>query len=432
MTQNKYTAPDSTSQTASAYKGNIDNGFAVSENGIGVNFQAYEEAVPVMTVRIGAGNLWDGPGTELVSVAAQSTATIVAPVTDPRIDLIVINASTGVVSVITGTESVTPSAPAITSGNIPVATITLTTTTLAIINSMITDKRPSYAGNTLSSTTLVDDATPQLGGQLDVNGNSIGDGTRELIAFVEDASAVNHVEIENEATGSGPTVRAAGDDTNIDLNLTGKGTGGVRISGAITLPTSDGTADQVLKTDGSGNISFTDAGGGAWAFVSTSTISADASVVITDLEVDTDYKFVVEHIIPGTDGTSLHMHLSTDNGSSFVTGSSYELQGEMRTAGVVTGVNYLGEPQIRTVGTITLGTGAGETCSGEVLFINPSSTAGYSFVNMDFSLKNSSGTNSSSRLSGIYTSTTAVDALRFIMSSGTLSSGKIHTYKRTK
>jgi hypothetical protein len=81
------------------------------------------------------------------------------------------------------------------------------------------------AGGGLSA--VVDDTTPQLGGQLDVNGNAIGDGTRELITFTEDASAVNHVNIENEATGSGPIVSAVGDDANIDLNINGKGTGNV-------------------------------------------------------------------------------------------------------------------------------------------------------------------------------------------------------------
>jgi len=76
---------------------------------------------------------------------------------------------------------------------------------------------------------VVEDTTPQLGGQLDVNGQAIGDGTRELLTFTEDASAVNHVNIENEATGSGPIISAAGDDTNIDLNLSAKGTGDISL-----------------------------------------------------------------------------------------------------------------------------------------------------------------------------------------------------------
>ena len=82
---------------------------------------------------------------------------------------------------------------------------------------------------------LVNDPSPQLGGQLDVNGFAIGDGTRELIDFVEDPSAVNHIEVENEASGSGPTVRAAGDDTNIDLNLDSKGTGLIILNGTAGI-----------------------------------------------------------------------------------------------------------------------------------------------------------------------------------------------------
>jgi hypothetical protein len=78
---------------------------------------------------------------------------------------------------------------------------------------------------------LVLDTTPQLGGMLDVNGQAIGDGTLELVTFTEDASAVNHINIENEATGSGPIISAVGDDTNIDLNLNSKGAGAVKING---------------------------------------------------------------------------------------------------------------------------------------------------------------------------------------------------------
>jgi hypothetical protein len=102
----------------------------------------------------------------------------------------------------------------------------------------------------------VQDTTPQLGGQLDVNGNAIGDGTLELLAFTETGSAVNHVNVTNAATGNAPSVSAVGDDTNVDLNLAGKGTGQVQISGAYKLPSSDGSNGQVLTTDGSGGVTF--------------------------------------------------------------------------------------------------------------------------------------------------------------------------------
>lgn len=44
-------------------------------------------------------------------------------------------------------------------------------------------------------------------------------------------------------------------------------TGTLNVNGAYTLPTSDGSADQVLKTDGSGSVTFGSAGGATTAFV---------------------------------------------------------------------------------------------------------------------------------------------------------------------
>ena len=43
-------------------------------------------------------------------------------------------------------------------------------------------------------------------------------------------------------------------------------TGTLNVNGAYTLPTSDGSADQVLKTNGSGSVTFGSAGGASEAF----------------------------------------------------------------------------------------------------------------------------------------------------------------------
>src|SRR5210317_405613 len=88
---------------------------------------------------------------------------------------------------------------------------------------------------------LVNDTTPQLGGNLDVNGNSIVSVSNGNITFTPD------------------------------------GTGKVIIDG-LSYPTADGTTDQVLKTDGAGNLSFADASGGgtSWQTVKTSNFTAVA------------------------------------------------------------------------------------------------------------------------------------------------------------
>ena len=124
---------------------------------------------------------------------------------------------------------------------------------------------------------LVDDTTPQLGGNLDTNSFMIDfddahgirdeNGNEQLI-FETTGSAVNHVDITNAATGSGPEIGAVGDDSNINLELRPKGTGEVQIgTGAATATlTSSGAYDLTLDTNGgtnSGTITITDGANGA-------------------------------------------------------------------------------------------------------------------------------------------------------------------------
>ena len=123
---------------------------------------------------------------------------------------------------------------------------------------------------------LVDDTTPQLGGNLDTNSFMIDfddahgirdeNGNEQLI-FETTSSAVNHIDITNAATGSGPEIGAVGDDSNINLELRPKGTGEIMIgtgSATATL-TSSGAYDLTLDTNGgtnSGTITITDGANG--------------------------------------------------------------------------------------------------------------------------------------------------------------------------
>jgi hypothetical protein len=104
---------------------------------------------------------------------------------------------------------------------------------------------------------LVNDTSPQLGGMLDVNGQAIGDGTLELLKFVETASAVNELTITNNSTGNNPILSATGSDTNIGIALTPKGTGEIVIgSGNLnyggTAVTSTGA--ELNKLAGAGTL----------------------------------------------------------------------------------------------------------------------------------------------------------------------------------
>ena len=87
---------------------------------------------------------------------------------------------------------------------------------------------------------LVDDTSPQLGGDLDTNSFNIAfddahgindENGNEQIIFQTTSSAVNQFDITNAATGGGPKLSATGGDSNIDLDLEAKGTGHITVRG---------------------------------------------------------------------------------------------------------------------------------------------------------------------------------------------------------
>jgi hypothetical protein len=134
-------------------------------------------------------------------------------------------------------------------------------------------------------TEVSSDYSPQLSGILDTNGNDIiidnggaieDDSNNEYVKFVKTATAVNEVSVTNAAASGAPEISATGDDTDIDLKITPKGSGKLNLDG-IKFPNADGTVDQVLVTDGAGNLSFVDnTGGTSWQAVKTTGFTAVA------------------------------------------------------------------------------------------------------------------------------------------------------------
>ena len=120
---------------------------------------------------------------------------------------------------------------------------------------------------TLTNKTLT---APKIGTSiLDTNGN-------ELFLLTATGSAVNELTYANAATGNKPSFTATGGDTNIGVSIQPKGSGTVTID-ALTFPAADGSADQILTTNGSGVLSFTDnSGGTSWQAVKTSSFTAVA------------------------------------------------------------------------------------------------------------------------------------------------------------
>ena len=108
-----------------------------------------------------------------------------------------------------------------------------------------------------SMSNVVEDTTPQLGGNLDVNGNDLVSTSNGTIDLDPNGSGV--VVFKGNATkGSGQF------KLNCEANTHGIIIKGPPHSAAanytLTLPDDDGTADQALKTDGSGTLSWAEVG----------------------------------------------------------------------------------------------------------------------------------------------------------------------------
>lgn len=147
------------------------------------------------------------------------------------------------------------------------STLTIKTTSGSGVTFSGTDKGYKYIFSDGTNVTNITLASPPGGSDTEIQFNSGGtafggsanltwDGTNVLIA----------------ATGS----LRLGDTTGGEyVGLKAPGT--VSSSVTFTLPGADGTADQVIKTDGSGNLTFTDvAGGTSWQAVKTSGFTAVA------------------------------------------------------------------------------------------------------------------------------------------------------------
>jgi hypothetical protein len=156
---------------------------------------------------------------------------------------------------------------------------------------------------------VVDDTSPQLGGNLDVNGfdiistsnadvdivpNGTGDVTLQADTVkvgdsgaaavltsngagtltVTTGGATDLILNTNSGTNSG--VIQITDAANGNIAITPNGSGNIVLDG-LTFPNADGSADTFLKTNGSGTLSFAAVSGGTdWQAVKTSTFTAVA------------------------------------------------------------------------------------------------------------------------------------------------------------
>ena len=123
-------------------------------------------------------------------------------------------------------------------------------------------KIPAIDGSLLTNVVadLVNDTSPQLGGNLDVNSNDIVSVSNGAINLAPNGNG--QVTIKGNATGGPGQLKLNCENNSHGITIKGP-PHSAAASYTLTLPNDDGDADQVLKTDGSGNLDWVDQSGGS-------------------------------------------------------------------------------------------------------------------------------------------------------------------------
>lgn len=240
-----------TTQNFTAWRTQVDANSYVCQR-IVDNFAPSAQASPNMTIALDAGHLFNA-GT-LTEVAGQSTGTITAPVSNPRIDRVVVDRITGAVSVVTGTEAASPVAPAIPAGKIPVARIALATSTSSIGDSLITDERDfSNVGAVVGPGSSTTGDVPKFA---DTSGAVLSDG------YTVGTAAYNLVQLTSGAKLPTGLIPAA-EVTNAELAVMAANTVKANATSGSASPTDVAlSTSQLFGRGASGNLAAIALGSG--------------------------------------------------------------------------------------------------------------------------------------------------------------------------
>jgi len=204
---------------------------------------------------------------------------------------------------------------------------------------------------------------------------------------------------------------------------------------AFKLPNADGSANQVIKTDGSGNLSFTtvtDTNDNTWVKLATTTItSSTANVTFTNsitgaFDTYKIYAVAITDLRPVTDDVTLQMRLQTASGD--YSSGEYSTWIHAFTDGDH-GYNSASEFQI-------IRHGIGNNTSGDTIYEDWMGLYYISGFPANNRLKlmgngigkNSSSSNNMTTIGGTVNEHSATTGLKFYMASGNIALGKFTLY----
>jgi hypothetical protein len=196
----------------------------------------------------------------------------------------------------------------------------------------------------------------------------------------------------------------------------------------ISFLTSQGTSGQFLVSNGADADPSWQTGVGTWVLLSTQTASASATIDFTS-NIDSTYRtyaFVLTEITPATDAVELFIRVSIDSGSSYISTGTYDQSSVQVDATSVTGIGGTTETSFQIHK--NLGNASDESYSGIIYLTNPSSASKRKILNWQGGGLQDDGSTEYFSGTGSNTTTSAIDAIRFLMNTGNIASGTFKLY----
>jgi len=223
------------------------------------------------------------------------------------------------------------------------------------------------------------------------------------------------------------TIKLVGSSSgSVALDAPASTTSGANIE--FKLPVADGTAGQVLQTDGSGNLSWvTSTDDGSWVKLSSTTVSSDVGSLTFSNSItgafDTYKTYVVTmtSLKPATDDVTLQMRVVDSNGT--YQASQYDTVIHAFADGDH-GYSTQTRWQLIRHG---IGNGTGEDCQALFYFSNFEANKRLR-VRGQAVYQSNNGSTQVVDVGGTVNNTTAVTGLVFFMSSGDIDSGVFTLY----
>jgi len=192
------------------------------------------------------------------------------------------------------------------------------------------------------------------------------------------------------------------------------------------------------QSGNTGGLTWAEAGGGQWTHLLTSSASDSSSIAFSSTYITTtylDYMIVLSGIKFATDNTHPYLLFSPDNGSNYsANGTHKNARAGVNAAGNDVNIGQTGSSGLYFSSSQAFGNATGEGFSGHVIVFDPLKQSGTTDMHTRMLAHTTSDDTGGDPVISItankYSSTDAINNIKFQALSGNITSGKVSLYGR--